>query len=151
VHLGLRLDKAEALLGVSVSGNRSEGGRPPRRLGLDRSASDRDQPRPLRNALEHQAQRRPLKRLHVSHVPEPRRAQGVSWLAFRSALRTGLGISTRVVSTPRWRTQMTWRPKHLFQKRPEVVVVKISLRRIRWIEPIAGSGHWWPFPLPRWR
>ena len=78
-------------------------------------------------------------------------AQGVSWLALPLGLaRRAQQLDPRCIRFE-MENAMTWLPKHLFQKRPEVVVVRIELRRIRWIEPIAGSGHWWPFPLPRRR
>jgi hypothetical protein len=72
----------------------------------------------------------------------------VSWLALP------LGLAQRAQRlNPRFirfemENAMAWRPKHLFQKRPEVVAVTINLRRIRWIEPIPRSGRWWPL-LPR--
>ncbi|MFZ0179582.1 MAG: hypothetical protein WAL84_06885 [Candidatus Dormiibacterota bacterium] len=37
-------------------------------------------------------------------------------------------------------------PKHTVPIRPTVVIVKLDLRRIRWIEPRPGSGEWWPVP-----
>jgi hypothetical protein len=81
----------------------------------------------------------------------PQAVQGVSWLALPLGLaRRAQRFDPRCIRFE-MENAMTWRPKHLFQKRPEVVVVTINLRRIRWIEPIAGSGHWWPFPLPRRR
>jgi hypothetical protein len=42
---------------------------------------------------------------------------------------------------------MSKKPKPTVPSRPTMVVIKIDLSRVRWIEPRQGSGDWWPFPL----
>jgi hypothetical protein len=44
---------------------------------------------------------------------------------------------------------MSKQPKPTIPTPPMVFVIKIDLRKIRWIEPCPRSGDWWPFPLPR--
>ncbi len=44
---------------------------------------------------------------------------------------------------------MAWLFKAKYARRVIVLTVLIDLRRVRWIEPISGSGDWWPFPLNR--
>ena len=68
--------------------------------------------------------------------------------------RLRLGLAQRALRLDRRciRFDMEKHPmvKHLkraFLRRRTAVVITIVLRRIRWIEPVRGSGEWWPVPL----
>ena len=68
----------------------------------------------------------------------------------RLGLAQGLCVSTAMYPVSRWRTTVTKQLKRIFQRRT-TMVVRIDLRRIRWIEPIRESGEWWPLPLKKRR
>jgi hypothetical protein len=44
---------------------------------------------------------------------------------------------------------MIWPFTLTSRRRRTVATLKLDLRRVRWIEPISGSGDWWPLPLRR--
>jgi hypothetical protein len=75
--------------------------------------------------------------------------------ARRYVARVSLGLAQRdphldpVASGSRWRDTMSKQPKPTVPRLLMVVVVKIDLQRIRWIEPRPRSGEWWPLPRPQ--
>jgi hypothetical protein len=70
--------------------------------------------------------------------------------ARREVARVPLGLAKGaprlgpVASGSRWRDTMSKKSKPTVPQRPAVVVIKIDLRKVRWIEPRRGSGDWWP-------